>query len=266
MCILVVKPAGIDFPSIETMRNCFLANPDGAGIAYNEEEKVKIYKGIMKFEHFEKIYKKISIYKDKAFLIHFRIGTHGLKRSPKHTHPFPLTQNYRDMEKTKFICHKAMAHNGIIGSINFGSQYSDTMEFNAGILSPLLAKYDSLTDINFTLQEILQDSNRLATIDSDGNIEIYGKFYRDNGILYSNQSYLDKIYTVPKKSSYSRCEFSRECLNYNKLCQHCADYSFYDDTQEFPSCPNQEYCLNYPKKCISCDGWNYYHDRFYSDY
>lgn len=258
MCILVVKPEGIGFPEVDTMYNCFLSNPDGAGIAYNDNGQVKIYKGIMQWEKFEKIYKKISAYKEKTFIFHFRIGTHGLKRSAKHTHPFPIVQDYDVMEKRSSVCNKVMAHNGIIGTIDLHSGKSDTMEFNYSVLSPLLNSGNSLKDIELTLNAMLGDTNKLAVLSSNGTFETYGKFYIENGVYYSNQSYMPYTYVSSPKQ---RCELFKDCKNHSKKCKHCNEFEEFEDIY-YIDCPNVGYCKNYPKKCSYCDGWSEYMDNY----
>lgn len=52
MCVIVTKEMNQKMPSKETLKQCFLANPDGCGFMYNYENEVYIEKGFMTFESF----------------------------------------------------------------------------------------------------------------------------------------------------------------------------------------------------------------------
>ena len=82
MCIIVAKEKGVEAPSFDTLKTCFVNNPDGAGFMYlNKNNKVQIYKGFMKFEDLkaklESVYNELGNTKDIPFVYHFRIGTSG---------------------------------------------------------------------------------------------------------------------------------------------------------------------------------------------
>ena len=49
MCVIVTKEINQKMPSKETLKQCFLANPDGCGFMYNYENEVYIEKGFMTF-------------------------------------------------------------------------------------------------------------------------------------------------------------------------------------------------------------------------
>ena len=57
MCIIVIKPQNVAFPSKEILKNCFTQNPDGAGFMYPANHKVMIEKG---FNNFDKFYGALS--------------------------------------------------------------------------------------------------------------------------------------------------------------------------------------------------------------
>lgn len=190
MCIIAYKPAGTDFPDIDIMRNCFNANSDGAGIMFPKNGKVKYFKGIMTLGNFEKIYEKISTTLDKKIpmVFHFRISTHGKRKSPEHCHPFPIVDDYTNMEKLEGMADGCLMHNGILSK--FGNdKFSDTMEFVKKVLSPF-----ALSDImkNETVHALIknfQESSKFVIMDGSGNVKTFGDFILDNGIYYSNSTY-----------------------------------------------------------------------------
>lgn len=229
MCIIVIKPANITFPSIETMETCFLNNPDGAGYMTTNNNKVHIRKGMMNFMAFEREYTKIlkSNRIELPYIFHFRIGTHG-KNDQGNTHPFAVQPSYSFMRKVNTLSNYGIAHNGIINNIGFNSIYSDTMEFVSNILSPLIKAKDSILDYpnNQIIKNILGNSNKLAFLHNSGRIETYGQYIEKDGLLFSNNSY---SYTLPVfKKSYP-CPFKKDCDNADYDCSHCVDYSHYDD-------------------------------------
>jgi hypothetical protein len=123
-------------------------------------------------------------------LIHFRIGTHGLKSDPKHTHPFPLGRNKEDMEKLSLMSKHAMIHNGIMSAFGYEKDISDSMAFARDVL-PLL--YPKINDegVQAAISEILGYSNKIAILDGVTQmVWLFGKWNKGaDGIFYSNDSY-----------------------------------------------------------------------------
>ena len=96
MCVAIYKPVGVKTPSLETLFQCWEANPDGAGFALpipdNEKYAFHIRKGFMTWEDFVRAFEKFNLADcESDLLIHFRIATHG-GISPGNTHPFPITK------------------------------------------------------------------------------------------------------------------------------------------------------------------------------
>ena len=115
MCIIVYKPQGKEMPSKEILQECFRCNHDGAGYMFPEDNMVRIRKGFMTFEEFYKElmsdYTRIGA--NKAFVMHFRIGTQG-GNIPENTHPFPLSRNMEHLRALEVKAKCGIAHNGII--------------------------------------------------------------------------------------------------------------------------------------------------------
>ena len=100
MCVAIIKPMGRDLPTDDILERCFQKNLDGAGIAYQNKNKTgfNIVKGLITYKNFkDKLTEIVGAMggeekaKERLILLHFRIGTHGSKSDPKHTHPFPLS-------------------------------------------------------------------------------------------------------------------------------------------------------------------------------
>lgn len=189
MCIAIYKPAGKSLSKV-TLYNCFQNNSDGAGFAYINTDimgKSKIViKKSMDFEDFYKKYKRaIGIATESPFLIHFRIGTHGVK-STHNVHPFMIDK------------HTCFMHNGIIHKVTRDAKDSDTRMFNREILSKLPKGWIHNEAISLLLKDYLS-SNKVITLGVDGHVAIYGEnlgFWVE-GVWYSNKSYESRVWVAP---------------------------------------------------------------------
>ena len=116
MCIAIYKPKDVTI-SKAALQRCFVANPDGAGFMFAEDNQLHTYKGYFSFKNFYKAYQK---HETKQALVHFRIKTHG-KTNKQNCHPFLVN------DRLGFI------HNGIINGYG-NDRLSDTIQFNNAIL------------------------------------------------------------------------------------------------------------------------------------
>ena len=200
MCIIVVKPSGVNVPSNKTLENCFRANPHGAGMMWVEEGKVHISKGFMHYEGFKTLLKDVRSRVDEVetpMIFHFRISTTG-SVSAGNCHPFPVCQEYRSMKKAEVVCDLGMAHNGIIAATSNdsdcrGFDVSDTMVFVKKYVAPLArisGGYSKVlcNDDMVNLMAKIADS-KLAFLDKKGRIQLRGQFNQYKGCYYSNYSY-----------------------------------------------------------------------------
>ena len=78
MCIIAAKPAGKAMPTRDTIRTMWAGNPDGAGVMYAHDGKVRIDKGFMKLSDLEAYLDKLEREVDltaTGVVLHFRITT-----------------------------------------------------------------------------------------------------------------------------------------------------------------------------------------------
>jgi len=239
MCIIVYKPLNVAFPKKETLEECFKRNDDGAGYMYTFNNKVHIRKGFDNFKSFyNSLQKSIKVTgTDVPYVMHFRISTqaHGRKDC---THPFPLSSKMDDLRCLSASCNIGIAHNGIISltsssPYHYGFKevitYSDTMLFITDYLSLIIKNKNYYKDKNkLTLIERLVES-KLAILDSDGHCELIGNFIEDNGIYYSNSSYVPYVpkYNVIDNSKYKYSYDSKFKSNYSIYDEY--GYDEYDD-------------------------------------
>lgn len=192
MCIAIYKPAD-KILSEATLKECYDANPDGAGFMYAQNKKLHIEKGFFSYDSFYKAFKE---HEHKQAVIHFRIKTHG-KIDTTNCHPFAVNNAI------------GFVHNGIING--FGdANHSDTIGFNNAILQPLVHKWGNLALFQDPIIDLIEGRigySKLVFLDRHGNHKIMneGKGVWDDGVWYSNNSY--KPYVAPV-SLYKPKEYS----------------------------------------------------------
>lgn len=140
MCVIVYKPAASKMPSLDDLRKCFEANPDGAGLMWpGDDGYVHIRKGLMTWDAFESAVLSRD-FAGKPVVFHFRISTQG-GIQPGLTHPFPVCGSYEAMRSLCVKSRMGLAHNGIIGLTSDGSKdHNDTMRFVKDFAEALKSK------------------------------------------------------------------------------------------------------------------------------
>lgn len=198
MCIIVFKPKGVALPSETSLRNCFIANPHGAGFMKylgNESGKIYISKGYNKFKPFYKVISE-QVKTDDEAVFHFRIGTSGGLDMCK-THPFPITDDVEKLNALSITCSSAMAHNGIIHA---GEEHlSDTQVFVRDILSKDFVLNNLAEPAMVELLVEYLGSDKMVVF-HDKKVFMFGKWVEgDDGCKYSNDGYLGRSWWLGKK-------------------------------------------------------------------
>lgn len=197
MCIIVAKKKEVELPKIEYLENSFDFNNDGAGFMYVDRGKVVIDKGYMKFKDFkhqyEKLCKKFNNFKDKALVMHFRIGTSGTN-SRENTHPYAISDNYKELHRTKVVTDLGVVHNGIIHSYTPTGKNkhntNDTQEFIMKYLYPLYKNYKDFYKNKYIMEGIGEiTGSKLTFLDTNEELYFVGDFIEEDGVMYSNGSY-----------------------------------------------------------------------------
>lgn len=199
MCVIFAKPAGIEMPNDQLIKDMWEGNSDGAGFAYTIGERVFIEKGFLTLKEFENalagMEKRVKRdyeldLKDIPVMGHFRIGTHG-PNSPQLTHPFPVAAKTKYLEALDIETDVAMAHNGIINSVNPAKTMSDTTAYIQNILVPL--KYANRKFYEHphykTLMENTINGSRLVFLDKRSQFQFVGDWKvseKAPGVWFSN--------------------------------------------------------------------------------
>ena len=191
MCVIIVKPYGVSLPS-DIIRRCWYKNPDGAGIAYADENSVQIEKGFMQLKEFENYLSAIDL-DEKSAIIHFRISTSG-GINPEMTHPFPLTDSLPLLKATSIQTPIAIVHNGII-PIYPERGLSDTATYISQILVPRYKKKPDFYDDENNRLKILDEINSKMVILNKDYFYMIGDFTEYKNLYFSNmfwQNYSNK--------------------------------------------------------------------------
>ena len=231
MCIAIAKPAGKVITD-EVLKTCYDKNKDGCGFAYihtypNGHKKIKIEK-MMEFDRFLTRFRRAEQYNvESPFLIHFRIGTAGIKTT-FNCHPFKVNKNL------------VFIHNGIISGVGLDKNKSDTQLFNEKILKVLPTNWLNNSAIKLLVEDFIGLGSKLAFLDIDGEFHFSNeaKGVWDGGIWYSNTGYkLTPSYYQQfqgnRQSNYASCNYAS--IEYKRKEKKSKTVSIY----EFESC---EFC------------------------
>ena len=193
MCIICVSPARTRQPSISQIKMMFLNNPHGAGYMYARDGRVHIHKGFMDIDSFLSAVKAEHFTAKDSVVYHFRISTQA-GVNPEMTHPFPLSNQLPTMKALDVECPCGVAHNGIIRLTSDPSQreYSDTALFITRYMARMVHGLDDLKDAQLLNRIERLAGSKLAVMDGTGYIATIGHFINERGLLFSNDSYLDK--------------------------------------------------------------------------
>lgn len=176
MCILVLKKKGSRFPSINEIKNCVRANPDGFSMSWNADGRLHTYK-TMDAEAFMKMYCDIVKSLDRkttAMMIHARIATHGSKR----------IGNCHCWSGKVLGAEMSFAHNGILRIPNRGDM-TDSETFLRDYLEPCKGICDFLDTIERNI-----GSSKFGFLNGDGAMIHFGHFIDERGVMFSNYSYM----------------------------------------------------------------------------
>lgn len=265
MCVAIYKPAGIACPSIETLKQCWDANPDGAGIAWrtaDAENPLHIEKGFMNWKEFETYWKaeQISSYTGDLF-IHFRITTHG-GTSEGNTHPFPIVDSDIALKAMSCDCRNVLMHNGILPVVPDSKDISDTM-----MLCKLIARgrFEERPQELMNLVNDIIGTNKLIMMDKHG-VYMAGQWQEIDGVYYSNTlwqyryDYYNGAYstTASRKSGmYDTCDDTSSATYADYIDMYLPDASELKDLRN-GICPwcQQSSVLDEYEDCWLCNDCN----------
>ena len=236
MCIAVASPAGVKSPTLDTLKNCWDNNRDGAGFAFPLFGQVKIQKGYMTWDAFKDAWLAASQKYDfdkLSVLVHFRITSHG-RTCPELTHPFPLQSDEGALKKLEYLSDYGIIHNGMIDLVNVprNGNVSDTLVFVRDYLT-LIAKNENWLRIPENMKLIYKMiGSKMAIIDGEGYIGMTDGFEEFEGNYYSNSGYKENRYRF--NSAHSPCYYDYDS-DYDGYYGCNAGYTHYNFESEVAS-------------------------------
>tara|TARA_R100000329_G_C7599425_1_gene212575 strand:+ start:375 stop:1229 length:855 start_codon:yes stop_codon:yes gene_type:complete len=184
MCLLTLQKRNAKTLNEDILQTSFENNNDGAGLAYADNGKIHVrkYRDFTTFnDDYQKLHKKHR--KSTAFLLHFRIGTHGSSEGTTNVHPFFVNDNL------------VFAHNGVINNVRDDKKLSDTQVFNNDYLKQL-PKFWIKNNATLRLISEFIGHSKLAFLDSKGGFKIVNKHlgHWDGKTWFSNNSYKPHVF------------------------------------------------------------------------
>jgi len=168
MCVIIQKPAGIDFPE-EDIRLAHENNPHGFGYVYYnpKEDRLICKKSVgLKIETIIAVFKELVPYEA---IFHFRWATKGAQTN-KQCHPF------RVLNKEYHGTDMFFVHNGTISNVETkDKEESDTQAFNRVILKPILKKFPEIIEepaFHTLIQDFVSSSSKLCFMYGKGQVWI----------------------------------------------------------------------------------------------
>lgn len=181
MCLAIYKPAGVVIPD-DYLIHARDDNPHGAGVAWDDGERVHIVKGIFDVQE---LLDTVCAVEDVPAAVHLRYATHGAVNKGN-CHPFKVNKKL------------ALIHNGIIPGFG-AADYSDTRHFTDVIVKPIGL---GALDVPETYFEGIGNS-KLVLLGAGGRHRIVNESlgHWNNGVWYSNHSYQAPVYMKSRYDS-----------------------------------------------------------------
>lgn len=226
MCIICLKPAGIDMPSDDEIKHMFNRNPDGAGFALQGDIHndgrflVEYQKGFMNCDDLLEALGPKDKLKNLTVAIHCRIKTSG-EKDKFTTHPFLISDQYSDLRKTEGS-GAVLFHNGVFSGLGgiINEKSSDTQDFVVGVANRYLKNAKMPGKISQAIVSKIAGDCRILILYPKRNFPAlrFGNWYEHKGCYYSNMGYKDE-------TSYS--SYSGYSGSYNRL--STGKYHDYDE-------------------------------------
>ena len=192
MCVICVSGRGVPQPSKRAITNMFTYNHHGAGYMYCRNGHIEIHKGYDNLADYLADIEDEQFTSDDVVIYHFRIATQA--RRYEMTQPFPLTDDEDQLQAWDTFAEFGVAHNGIIQRTSNGNPtLSDTALYIRDYLTPRIKTEEDIPGLMDAIEQETGTS-KIAILASSGNYYLTGKWIYDRGLLYSNDSYQDRVY------------------------------------------------------------------------
>lgn len=167
MCVIIVKPAGVEMPCNDILHAAAIANPHGFGFATPNH----VYKNLSYDKFIERLSKVPAA---TPCIMHFRYATHGsIKQS--NCHPFRCG-------------NLIFAHNGVLSLQPIGDM-TDSETCLRQVVAPAVRRYGLDDDRTHQIINQAREGSRFALLQGR-KLRLYGDFKIAGGCYYSNFNFL----------------------------------------------------------------------------
>lgn len=197
MCVILTSQQGKEIKK-EHLETGHKSNPDGLGISWFQNGELHLEKGLFKFDEFHEKYLKVI---GCPHIVHARYKSSGVVNADN-CHPFIVSPNLH-------FCHNGTIHHYSARI----KDVSDTFAFNEQCLKEFAKNskkknWWKTEGFRWFIREAITSSNKLALLDSDGEITIINEkegewVDKEKTIWASNDSYriLKKRYSPTNQSN-----------------------------------------------------------------
>lgn len=198
----MAKRKGVPFPQMDKIERACAANPHGFSVAFKRKTwaKAHVFKTMDK-EEFLAFVRKMAFQPSDTVLIHARIATHGSR----------CVENCHGWRGKGLI----FMHNGVL-QLEARDGKTDSETFFRDMFCPAFA-FARWRTAERVVNAIIGSSKFAFLHELSGKIRLFGKWKNDNGVLWSNDSYLpsafDGKWTTPSGISV-RGGNSKKCSPY----------------------------------------------------
>ena len=227
MCIIAIKSREVAYPSYKRVRTMCENNSDGFAIVWHVNgEPVRNYRTLNEKKFLKKYNEITSTYKakDVSLFIHARIKTHGTQK----------LENCHGWIEDKVGL--AFAHNGIL-SIKNRDDMTDSETFFRDIFAPVFEIGG--WDAGERAIKACIGTSKFCFMDMYGNLIHFGNYIKgDDGILYSNDSYMERTtwssYVGYRRASEYKISWNKHERYFDKkeekkVCTPSVTQDSYDD-------------------------------------
>jgi predicted glutamine amidotransferase len=232
MCIAILNKTSL-LP-IETIKHSFNNNPDGAGLCAIIGGKIVIHKELnsKNYKSFYAKYVELRTKTQLPVLLHFRIGTSGIK-DERNIHPFLINSKL------------ALIHNGMISYNVINKDFSDTWHFTQ-LLKSLKnpARLLNSKSLEYQMLSAFTKGSKIALLHVSGEFSILnetaGKWHDDT--WYSNETYKACDYrNIGGRVVYNSRNNSRDIWGYDDSGYYGYGYTNYAKTDDIKDINRMRY-------------------------
>lgn len=211
MCLIIA--ARTKKPSLEILKKAESANGDGAGVVWINENKKAQWKKGLNADGVFKVIEDLPL----PFVIHFRLGSRGLKKDLLLTHPFVIAPN--SPLSLEGEADKLFVHNGTIfdsdwkwGLLGAGLEAPDDLMSDSRAIAMILSQhknYDFLKKIKGNFIYIDSTKEKFPFV-------ILGDTFKyEDGMYFSNFEWKYRTnYVGSYASDYGDMGYVGQCKNY----------------------------------------------------